>query len=49
MIYKKRLKRKVYFVDDSEYDIIYANNELYEMMICTNKKYKKVSLKKYEK
>ncbi|MDY5437176.1 hypothetical protein [Peptostreptococcus porci] len=48
MIYKKRLKRKVYFVDDSEYDIIYANNEPYEM-ICTNKKYKKVSLKKYEK
>lgn len=48
MIYKKRLKRKVYFVDDSEYEDLYHDNELLHR-ICTNKRYKKVSIKKYEK
>lgn len=47
MIYKKRLKRKVYFVDDSEYEDLYFDNELNR--ICTKKRYKKVSIKKYEK
>lgn len=47
MIYKKRLKRKVYFVDDSEYEDLYLDNELHR--ICTKKRYKKVSIKKYEK
>ena len=45
MIYKKRLRRKVYFVDDSEFDTLYADNIPYR--ICTNRQYKKVSIVKY--
>ena len=44
---KKRLRRKVYFVDDSEYEDLYLGNEL--QRICIKKRYKKVSIKKYEK
>lgn len=44
---KKRLRRKVYFVDDSEYESLYLDGKSYK--ICTNKKYKKVSIMKYEK
>lgn len=45
MIYKKRLRRKVYFIDDSEYDILYLDNISYR--ICTNRQYNKVSIVKF--
>lgn len=47
MIYKKRLRRKVYFVYDSESECLYVDNKIYR--IFKNNQYKKVSIMKYEK
>lgn len=47
MIYKKRLRKKVYFVNDSETEKFYFNNTQY--LTYTNWKYKKVSIEKYGK
>ena len=45
MIYKKRLRRKVYFIDDSEYETFYVNDIPYRTY--TKRQYKKVSIVKF--